>query len=170
MVGLGWRREVTVLLLFGSLALACGESKSSNSDGRGGDAGEATGGNAGSSTGTGGTTSSGMGGSGVSGSAGASGGASLGDRMGAVGTRCSVAGDCAVDLDCFGRFFGERSVCTTPCSGSCPDGATCVAGVPDYNSQPTGGYCLRPCQMSPDCAELGSECDSYESGGPRYCF
>jgi hypothetical protein len=91
-------------------------------------------------------------------------------RTGAVGTRCDVAGDCAEGLECFSRFFEERRVCTTTCAGSCPDGAQCVAGVPDYNGQPTGSYCLRPCQMSIDCANFGSECDAPSSSSSRHCF
>ncbi len=91
-------------------------------------------------------------------------------RTGAVGVRCSVEGDCALGLDCTGRFFEERAICTMPCSGSCPDGAECVAGVLDYNSQPLEPYCFQRCQVSADCVPYGSECDAYESGGDRHCF
>jgi hypothetical protein len=91
-------------------------------------------------------------------------------RPGAVGVRCGVDGDCAVGLDCTARFFRERSICTMPCTDSCPDGAECVDGVPDYNSQPQPAHCFQPCQVSADCVPFGSECDAYESGGARHCF
>ena len=89
---------------------------------------------------------------------------------GPVGTRCDVAGDCDQGLSCFGRFAGERPVCTRPCTGTCPAGSECVSGVPDYNDGTAGDYCLHPCQTSADCDGLGSECDSETADGKRYCY
>jgi hypothetical protein len=113
---------------------------------------------------TAGTGSSGTGSSG-SGSSGTG-------AVGAVGTRCRVAGDCAVGLECFSRFFKERGVCTRTCSvaSDCGDGIQCVSGLLDYNSQPLPSRCVRPCSSQPDCASFGSDCDSVHAADPRYCF
>jgi hypothetical protein len=88
-----------------------------------------------------------------------------------VGKRCSVAGDCALDLMCKTDFAGERGVCTRACDtdAECPASSVCVTGIRDYNSQPLPGFCMQACTVIADCASLGSVCDE-KGGGLRLCF
>lgn len=91
---------------------------------------------------------------------------------GVVGTRCDTDGDCEVDLYCKGDFGGERPICSKACTSDpdCPNGSKCVEGILNVSSQPSPGYCVRPCELSPDCETYGSECDGAPGGGGRYCF
>ncbi len=94
--------------------------------------------------------------------------------LGAVGTRCTQAGDCAADLECFTEFSGERPVCTATCDGDvdCPDGNACVVGIPDYRdgTPPLPGYCMQACLAGDTCEALGSTCEDVDGVDGRYCF
>ena len=105
---------------------------------------------------------------GTGGGTGAGGGSSQAPLQ--VGDRCTSTGECDPELECFSEFFFERHVCTKSCSapGDCPDGAECVADVPDYDGQLIGPYCLRPCELAADCNQ--SDCDTHEPLTRRYCF
>ena len=137
------RRTTFCAVIFGILSAACTQAESHGSAGSGGS------------------------------SAGSSGSGGIGTgHVGAVGTRCRVAGDCDPGLECFGRFFKERGVCTRTCStaSDCGAGVAFVGGIIDYNSQPLPSRCVRACSTQPDCATLNSDCDSARASDPRYCF
>jgi len=91
---------------------------------------------------------------------------------GAVGTRCHSAGDCALGLECYSSFWGERPICTQACADAeCPTGSVCVDEIPNYLDDVVGPYCLRPCELSADCEdEFGSECDTVPEVDGRYCY
>lgn len=91
---------------------------------------------------------------------------------GSVGTRCHTDGDCALGLECYSSFWGERPICTKTCDDSqCPTGSECVAEVPSYLDDLVGPYCLRPCELTADCEDgFASECDSLPELDGRYCF
>ena len=88
-----------------------------------------------------------------------------------IGKRCLTAGSCDTAQTCYGRFYGERKVCTMACTeGSCPEG-TCVNSIPDYSGGLVGPFCLRPCVKNEDCQDYGSVCETFPGlGDKRYCF